>query len=145
MSDDPLAEYTLSPERIAVAGAVLSAGIFAWVGYLIFADALFSALLALSSGVGLYLFLPYYTRWVALTEELGEVPTEEQQSGTSRFTVHHPAAGSGLLVATVVLLSARFVTGSYGWILGVGLAFALVTYLPLSYALPRMHESVRPS
>lgn len=102
-----------------------------YAAHLIVENAVFTVLVAVAVGVGLYLFVPY-ALWMASLPD--QAPAElVPQPGV----LHRGATGLSLLVASIVVLSAGMVVESTAVPILFGVVFGAVLLFVLSYALDR--------
>ncbi|WP_254837764.1 hypothetical protein [Natronomonas marina] len=125
MSEDPLDDGVITPERLGQLALVGNVPIFAYLGRLLFEDVLFGGVVGLLVGVGTLLHLPYFL--------YRSTPTAADVDGAY---ARRGAAGMALDAGGVVAFGSRFVVESAALALAVGGLVALVVFVPLQYALP---------
>lgn len=125
MTEDPLDDGVITPERLGQLALVGNVPIFAYIGHLIFEDVLFGGVVGLLVGVGTLLHLPYFM-----------YRSSPAASGTDGEYARRGAAGVAVDAAGIIAFGSRFVVDSAVVALAIGGIVALVVFVPLQYALP---------
>jgi len=126
MADDTEAVDRRAIEMIGVASAVMNVAAFTAFGYFVFVDVAYSVILGVFSGIGAYVFLPWF-----FMRQMSEKQQQKLNGGAYQKLggVHRGALGFGLGVGTLALIVARFVVDDTVVGIGTGVASTLIVYL----------------
>ena len=126
MTDEPLGDSPLTPERLGQLALVAQLPVFAYLGRLVFDDLAFGAVVGLLIGGGTMLHLPELLRWAA-----GDDGVRPPGGADTRCA----AAGLAVDGAGIVAFAARFAVDATLAVVA-GVVAGLGAYVALQYALP---------
>ena len=127
MTDEPLGDSPLTPERFGQLALVAQLPVFAYLGGLVFDDLAFGAVVGLLIGGGTMLHLPELLRWAAAGDDGVRPP--------GGADTRRAAAGLAVDGAGIVAFAARFAVDGAALAVVAGVVAGLGAYVALQYVL----------